>query len=1154
MGGKQDSKGRRLSKPQTSNTSSLSLATFSNHDIEASSPFSSSDMEYFGDITAVTPQRRRRSQRKSRSKIRDYLYGSNVESPSALSSDEEPTSSSKRLSGAASGAKRRLSRTRSALLPLSDAISSASRLSTSPYHTSPLTHDTEEAIRIAEKIKEKAHTDSLTAYHHVSSPTDEGKHVDSMFAPIRRKSLYTPGIATRSASDILRKPPPQNPQHLLSEADRNYYYNPSHSETSPLARLAALSVSRDGTSSPCSLNIPHLGGLQLGTLRVTNGAASPAPTEQQMVYYSSPLASSNLHDEFITASERSDDEGKMTPKSPLRPLSIMANPPMTNEYSLHPQEDHWTKQGDSSVEDDLKTSGNSLAMAEAYIAELGGNPFSSLAFARHPDDEAIVAHGLDWSKMVGSYKHTSDSLSDSCSATDTTTKLDSGYGSYESLELNHYSNLNFGKAQLRHQVSDPRTCRTVLSSYAGNDAPLESPCTSQISSNTMYDKNGDGAEPNNNSTKTLGTIKTFIDSSPSPSPSTKRKLRKLRSKSHPPPLHPNVGTNVDELIESNIPRVPSLMAIKHAERIANFPLLEHTFPSSGHVTARESPGPPEDMSIPIRFPSPAGVLETANTGLSIKHMLHDFAKSPIKRESSLAINVTMDERSDEPDTEGIIQSPSWSNFGHSKKKKEHKKLVKRAEELRRRLEKEKKDSARQLKQRKKPLEKQARNGKPKETPLCSRNSSQSCSKSSGSPMSQQEANAIIADFGTVAASLGDSPYDIVNAFHSNAGNIPSGSHPHQLNFAMQRPRSAVGMDNMADIDAPRSQSRTRSQSLGRRQPTLPDTSEDILTIESRPQAMFHDVARRPALSAIDIRVHGLEWAKNGQHSRAYSEESVPLSGSQLTQPKTFRDHKEIPGKTLRPYSTILGVPPVPALPPLLGVKQEEAKLFHLRGGSIVIDASSDTSNIEEATRHTRAPQSSPGAAMQRKMAESQPDESAIGNSTQSSDKDSVWEGQRQAWSQRRKSAGEALMKQQRNCELLTNPPPSVDLSPSPTPSATLQSSGSAHQDGESNRPQLPNPSERRAILTRSPTPHHISRKSVGSGPSSSNSTLNSNTIRRPGRFEGGLQYGYEPGAGLGGSAGTRGVHTGASRKSLVVSQEFGVDLSDVPVFVATTSK
>ncbi|KAI5199762.1 hypothetical protein E4T39_06092 [Aureobasidium subglaciale] len=52
------------------------------------------------------------------------------------------------------------------------------------------------------------------------------------------------------------------------------------------------------------------------------------------------------------------------------------------------------------------------------------------------------------------------------------------------------------------------------------------------------------------------------------------------------------------------------------------------------------------------------------------------------------------------------------------------------------------------------------------------------------------------------------------------------------------------------------------------------------------------------------------------------------------------------------------------------------------------------------------------------------------------------------------------------------------------------------------------------------------------------------------RFSGGLGYGWERGVGFAGSAGTRQKNdTKAARRSVVISQNFGVDLSDVPVFM-----
>lgn len=104
-------------------------------------------------------------------------------------------------------------------------------------------------------------------------------------------------IATRNASDILRKPPKPSTDH-------NYYYDPSRHETSPLSHLAGLG--KDGRSTPSDLHYSHLGGIQLGTLRVTNGTNSPVPEDHpQDLAYRSPTPESKINDEYYTASEGS---------------------------------------------------------------------------------------------------------------------------------------------------------------------------------------------------------------------------------------------------------------------------------------------------------------------------------------------------------------------------------------------------------------------------------------------------------------------------------------------------------------------------------------------------------------------------------------------------------------------------------------------------------------------------------------------------------------------------------------------------------------------------------------------------------------------------------------------------------------------------------
>ena len=1189
MGGKQDGMGRRLSKPRTNNNSSSNLLNYSDPPLESSSPFTNSDMDYFGDATVVTSQGERRSRRKSRSKIRAYLYGSHSESSQTLSSDEDDQSPSKRLSGAASGAKKRLSRTGSAFIQLSNAKSSTSQLSFPSNSNLLLAHDSEESVMVAEQIKEKAHTDSLAAHNHVSSPVDEDKHVDSIFAPVRRKSLYTPGIATRNASDILRKPPPaREPQALLSEADRNYYYNPAHPETSPLGRLAALNISEDGRSTPSNLNIPHLGGLQLGTLRVTNGAASPVPqVADAMSLCLSRTLSSSAHDDFKTASEGSFDDGRMTPRSPVRlRSSTIQSPSNVSVPMLHSQPEEWNEEAfvdrSSSVNSGPQPPGCSSAMANAYMAELGGSPFSRSPLAEKPTnqicyDEAIDVPESDWVKMAEAHNFAQDSREDAferlngtllspsqpqrlsvpCESSsnyentpDAVANSDSGYNSHESLDVNKSPALEYETDRFEEPI------------HAGDDTKVGARPTLRPSFINIPKYALEGAEPRVYSTSALGTIKTFRHSDRLNSRNPMRKLRKSRPKSQPPPLSTNLNSEVIDLAESNIPRVPSLMAAKHAERLNRFPLLEHTFPSAAHVSSRDSPSPLDVPVVPVRFPSPAHALEAVSTSTSMNSALYECKSNQFSSQMASPISQGYE-------TSDIIRSPSWSNFGRSRKKKDQKKLVKRAEEERRRQEKEEKELTKRLEQDRKDAEKHLKKDERKERWSRSRTPSRARNKSSERRMSQDEANATIADFGSVSACLGGSPYDIATSIHPNAGRDASGSHPHQMSSVMQRPRSLAGMDDMTSSDTKRSRSRASIRSPVSEQPeTFPER-------KPRVQTMICDAPPLPALSASDIRSHGLERARNGQRSRSYSTHSGPQSEPEYMQPGHFNDRGGVPGKMLRPQSMMLAAPPVPALPSLQRSEQQEVKANRSRPRSMVIDPSSDSDVITIDLNKT--PRNEPRTLVLRQARSSRlvvPDllsngslekrspkqeiadplanASAIDDSAQSSDNSSMWEAHRQAWSQRRKSAGEALMNQNRNNRLFVDPAGlEGPASPRHSQAAPLHTE-LLEQPIAQTPSELHNPSERRQ-LTQSTSYRSISRKPIGSGPPSS--AENTSTVTRlTGRYEGGLLYGYEPGCGLGGSAGTRGAKTEASRKSVDVSRGFGLDLSDVPVFVAATSK
>ncbi|KAI9757095.1 MAG: hypothetical protein M4579_003573 [Chaenotheca gracillima] len=166
---------------------------------------------------------------------------------------------------------------------------------------------------VAESVRPEATPSSDTEKETDTQPTTE-----SIQPTMRRRSLLTPGIATRGRpSNVLRKPPP--PQQLQTPADREYYFNPALPESSPLSWLAAMDLAGgpqiSRSSTPCDLEYSHLSGLRRGTLHITNGAASPIPSLRAP---SNPSRCSNENrsdEEYFSASE-----GESRPAVPPKDL------------------------------------------------------------------------------------------------------------------------------------------------------------------------------------------------------------------------------------------------------------------------------------------------------------------------------------------------------------------------------------------------------------------------------------------------------------------------------------------------------------------------------------------------------------------------------------------------------------------------------------------------------------------------------------------------------------------------------------------------------------------------------------------------------------------------------------------------------------------
>lgn len=137
---------------------------------------------------------------------------------------------------------------------------------------------------------------------------------------LHRRSSFTPGVATRTSRKASSKP---SAEEQRPHADRDYYYNSTLSEESPLGQLEVLDFDEEWTppappvarsETPSNLDYTHLGGLRLGSLRVVNGRASPVPSE--LSRHRTAASTPNLKRDASSEYGRNGDDGTLiTPAS-----------------------------------------------------------------------------------------------------------------------------------------------------------------------------------------------------------------------------------------------------------------------------------------------------------------------------------------------------------------------------------------------------------------------------------------------------------------------------------------------------------------------------------------------------------------------------------------------------------------------------------------------------------------------------------------------------------------------------------------------------------------------------------------------------------------------------------------------------------------------
>ncbi|KAL9606557.1 MAG: hypothetical protein Q9179_000282 [Wetmoreana sp. 5 TL-2023] len=1312
---------QKLSKPPT-NSSSSNLLAAARQEPEPGSPLVPSDADSGDGYFPSMAQASRRRQ-NTRSKIRSYLYGPGQEAGQFHSSEDEDNSPGK-LANVARDVRRRLSRTDSSALPTSSVEASVASSTSRPYTADHLGPDLDEDEVMKEQIKEKVWTDMLAAQNHVSSPIDEDKHPDSVKSPIRRRSLYTPGIATRSPEDILRKPPP--PEHLTSQATQDYYYNPARPESSPLSRLANLRSSYTGRSTPSELDYTHLGALKLGTLRVTNGAASPIPRDQDI----SPVLALGLEttsqDDYYTASEggRSEEDGRLDRLSGnmSHPLRVASTDVIAPFSEISPSSAVRSFQSGSTVDMSANSPGPgicgqntdelgspaSVGSITPNIRSIKRKPLPSTAAARQAAQNRCTTTGdvleipaspcsLRWSAHHGQNKPMNQQQAGETTGSEVTAPpkrqernsdlwrsfiqsaeqchADSGsredallaltrnqsyreeYGGAsekvreqliafprdkdsKQLDSGYSSNISLGS----NETSLSEKSRTIASSTSPQHMRSPAPHPPETSfepdlSDIFTNDNVFGARETprlpcgldtdvqtNLITDTAARSSFTADRNPAAvvqsqqeisNPGKSRKLQKRRPKSQPPVSRTPTATS-HNLSQHDIPPLPNAVADRHSERASRFPVLDHTY-SNLHLTNDDISLNPTLESAAARFPSPTHETEVspARDRPSLFQRLASRARSRSRsrpRKAQLSY-----ESDDESVKSEICRSPSWSDYGNKKKKEQKRK--EKAEQER---------------------EKQRKRDPSTEPNPRSRSKSRSRFRSRSQRRSPQpECAPTIAGLGTVRECLGASPLDIAKASleveTQRAGPLIQ---PHYMSTGQPCAgiRDPILMDDVERI-------RQRSQSLAGHTLPVNEDIEDRKNIPqkpARPHSMYFGAPPIPALPVAKVtqsisgsqtnsaaprasryyqepavvasapvsqavyqtQIHpdGEAMEKSSctaagalaaddsvsieelidrlldapdheareivlqqirQHRRKapagsndacqriseaqkshpfhtavgmVKRENLPVKPSPINHSRTEAGKPKVAAnKNARPQTMFVSAPPMPPLPSAERLQQQEAQ----KSASKFVRSKTLTPPQSHSPEVSKKDLWA-GCAIQtehKKAIESHTD----------------WSPHRLAWSHRRKSAGEALLR-------TDQPFGQVD--------DTSHASGHADTLGETASPPsraMTAGSENLSVPKAGNRAFHkpwasVQGQQISPAPSESPVQPSSKIAapaqafeRLTGRFEGGLMYGYEPGFGLGGSAGTRSVKTGATRKSVQMSQGYGVDLSDVPIFVAPSN-
>jgi hypothetical protein len=974
---------------------------------------------------------------------------------------------------------------------------------------------------------------------------------DALSPHLHRRSSFTPGVATRTTRKASLRPSPEEQPN----ADRDFYYNSALSEESPLSQLEVLDFDEEWappappvarSETPSDLDYTHLGGLRLGSLRVVNGRASPAPSElsRHLMRASTPNlkrdASSNYGDDDEGALEtlaslrlssyRGRDQGlqDFTPvprkpvAAPARTYSDTLLLPKRNKayidtsYARTEDSSIWISapKADTPLLQSVSHSPDKTSqLAMAYMAELSASPYAS---DRPTSPAGSVLKSTSKATEFDDDLFEDDAADISLSAEADHLSPDTQYASQDAVWI--YENA-YSLSVKRSRDASPRSSLQPSNSTASSGKPdsgYGSKISLQSSGNRTQEASGQpkSPTPNGNATQAEAVdfemIRRRPEPRPSPMPSRPSILKRSGGTAPQLPTCQNLYPSTTSLAtikstSSAPPEAPAKLRKlqKKTRPRSQPPPVRHIVIQSQHRDVSNGDIPPIPVEIAANLAIRTQQVPELGHTFSSMHHTRVVETSPKPAYAPTYV--------DFPNTDPSLRDP-LTDVNLPPPPPHRPSFMKWSNNER-------------------------------------RNSQRCASNTSG--ISEGDAMAIIHDLNTAVSSMGGSPYDVAckttkSVASQVAESKSSNNFPNQARDSL-RPRPM--MDDATAAELARQRSRTIIEREGMEWKQRRSSFNDRGGIPGRnirPMSTAGDAPPLPPLPSREQVRHGeirqAECQRPHLETCATERKYWP---EQFSSDPYGRPAPPLPSHSPPPRPIELE-DDIPPCPPSHSPRPRSVDMWEDTPAPPPPSHSPRLRSIQSSDEILAPPPPSHS-----------PRPISLGPQEELAD---IWAAQASAWKSRRKSIGKMLRSRALPQEEQYN------IQARPTHESAID---------DSIYPEIPLRRPKKSFM-RGPEDHHTSglqyrdaqpgptlHEPAGrSGPfyGSFVSDAGERERRQPppqfGRYSGGLSYGYEHGAGFGGSAGTRSVSgvAKAARKGVPLSENFGIDLSDVPIIAGIRRK